>query len=196
MERYLRGEGTDRGPLPDEYVDLLLYRGLRAAGRDEEARAWAAARLPKGHGAPVFDPRVWPGAVPLSAWRLFAGGLVRSLRMDAGGGRVAWILDFRRLAPDDGGWMELTLLPGVSRLLEVLAPAWEDSGGRGTLGLRGLVASGFAPTGGRTRRRRRERPLDAAAVRRHCLATLGRIAASRGWPHTPEVVFMDFARGM
>ncbi|MBR6021779.1 MAG: hypothetical protein IK066_05105 [Kiritimatiellae bacterium] len=195
VERFLREEGTDRATLPEEYVDLLLYRGLRAAGRNEEAQRWAAARLPKGHGPPVFDPRVWPGAVPLAAWELFSSGAVRPLRLDAGEGKVSWVLDFRRLAAGDEGWMELTLLPGLGRLLEALAPAWEKSEGRGTIGLRGLAAAGFGSAGGRKRRggQNGNGRLDAKAVRRHCEAVLARLAASRGWKTAPDVVEMDFA---
>lgn len=179
VERFLREEGIDRRPLPDEYVDLLLYRGLKAAGQDGAARRWAAARLPAKNGPEPFDPDVWPGPVPLVVWELFASGMVRPLRSLAADGRLAWILDFRRMGPGEAGWMDLTLFPGLRRMLEVLAPAWDAGGGRGTLGLRGLGASGLSRA-------------DAEAVGRHCAAVLARLAPVRGWERTPEIVWMDF----
>jgi len=180
VERFLREEGIDRRPLPDAYLDLLVFRGLRAAGQDDDARRWAAARLPARNGPEPFDPDVWPGPVPLVVWELFASGMVRPFRTLAADGRLAWILDFRRMGPGEAGWMDLTLFPGLRRMLEILAPAWDPGGGRGTLGLRGLGESGLARK-------------DAEAVGRHCGAVLARLAAARGWKRTPEIVWMDFA---
>ena len=180
-ERFLREEGLEWGAVPEAYLDQLLFRGLLAAGQEEAARRWEAARLPAGHGLRAFDPSVWPGPVPLAAWELFESGAVRPERALAVDGRMAWILDFRRMAPGDEGWMELTLFPGLRRLLEWLAPAWDARGGRGALGLRGLHGTGFS----------RE---ESEAVRRHCGAVLERVAAARGWGRVPEVVFVDFDR--
>ncbi|MBR3583203.1 MAG: hypothetical protein IKO01_07165 [Kiritimatiellae bacterium] len=200
----LRDQGLTL-PLPDGYLRLMIYRALRAVGPETTARAWAAAHLTESTAQlarspdrtlrPVFDPLIWPGPVPLIVWQLFESHLVRPLRTITLRGRLVWRLDFRRLVPTDAGWMELTLFPGLHAILERLADAFDDTQGRGIIGLAGLYASGFAPT---PRRRRRGRPaprgiapLDAPAVRDYILRVLHTLSATRHWTTLPEVIYLD-----
>ncbi len=182
-------------PLPDDYLHMMIYRALRTLHQDEAAARWASDHLPDQDPLPVFDPEIWPGPVPLLVWQLFASGLVRPARTITAEGRILWTLDFRRLRREQAGWLEITLLPGLRALLEQLAPAWDETSGRGLLGLRGLYAAGFAPT---PRRRRKTKshshyaPLDAAAIRTYCLRVFANLQTARGWKHTPEVLYLDF----
>jgi hypothetical protein len=181
-------------PLPDDYLHLLIYRALRTLNQNDAARAWAAAHLP-GPEAPVFDPDLWPGPVPLLVWQLFASRLVRPARTLTAEGKILWTLDFRRLRREEAGWLEITLLPGLRALIEQLAPAWDDASGAGLLGLRGLYAAGFAPTPRRRKKAKahsRYAPLDAPAIRTFCLRVLARLQTARGWTRTPDVLYLDF----
>lgn len=182
-------------PLPDDYLHLLIYRALRTLNQNDAAHAWATAHLPDAPDLPVFDPDIWPGPVPLLVWQLFASRLVRPARTFTAEGNILWTLDFRRIRQEQAGWLEITLLPGLRALLEQLAPAWDDTAGRGLLGLRGLYAVGFAPTPRRrktTRPRSRYAPLDAAAIRTFCLRVFVNLQPVRGWRHTPDVLYLDF----
>jgi len=195
VARYLDEQGLAFSALPADYLLLLAFRGLCAAGDRDGAGRWARARLPGLAAGPnPFDPAVWPGPVPPVVWSLFARGLVRPVRSIAADGRLIWTLDFRRLKSEDGGWLELTLLPGLHALVEQLVPAWDARDGQGVLGLRGLFASGFAPSGRRSRGGRRgEARLDAGAIRAYCVRLLSREAMARGWMHRPDVVYLDLA---
>jgi hypothetical protein len=203
---HLRDQGLSL-PLPDGYLHLMIYRALRAVGPEPVARAWAdahltdspqnLARAPDRTLRPVFDPLIWPGPVPLIVWQLFDTRLVRPLRTITLRGRLVWRLDFRRLVPTDAGWMELTLFPGLHAILERLADAFDDTHGRGIIGLAGLYASGFAPT---PRRRRRGRPatrtvepIDAPAVRDYILRVLHTLSTTRHWTTLPEVIYLDLS---
>ena len=180
-------------PLPDDYLHLLIYRALRSLNQRDAAGRWAAVHLP-GVAAPVFDPYVWPGPVPLLVWQLFASRLVRPARTVTAAGKILWTLDFRRLRKEQAGWLEITLLPGLRALLEQLAPAWDDSSGAGLLGLRGLYAAGFAPTPRRRKPKAHSAfaPLDAPALRAFCLRVLAHLHAARGWRQIPDVLYLDF----
>ncbi|MDR0993812.1 MAG: hypothetical protein LBN38_04505 [Verrucomicrobiota bacterium] len=184
-----------RPPLPDDYLHLLIYRALRCLHQDPAAQAWAAERLPNHRDSlPVFDPSIWPGPVPLIVWQLFASRLVRPARTVTAEGRILWTLDFRRLKREQAGWMEISLLPGLHALLTQLAPAWDETGGRGLLGLRGLYAAGFAPTPRRRKKsavRSAYAPLDAPAIHAYCRRVLSNLQTARGWPHTPDVLYLD-----
>ena len=194
-------------PLPDGYLHLMIYRALRAVGPEPVARAWAdahladsprnLARAPDRTLRPVFDPLIWPGPVPLIVWQFFDTRLVRPLRTITLRGRLVWRLDFRRLVPSEAGWMELTLFPGLHAILERLADAFDDTHGRGIIGLSGLYASGFAPTPHRRRRgrpaARTTAPLDAPAVRDYILRVLHTLASARHWLTLPEVIYLDLS---
>lgn len=189
VARFLLAQDIADAPLPPAYLDLLAFRALCAAGERPAALRYAQGRLPADADTPIpFDPEVWPGPVPLSIWSLFDQRLVRPLRSRADDGRILWMLDFRRLRPSDAGWLELTLLPGLRTLLEQIAPAF-DPDGRGVLGLRGLYATGFAPSA--PSRRRRPAPLAAPDIRAFCLRILSRQALLRRWPARPDVIYLD-----
>lgn len=191
--QYLADQGLS-SPLPDDYLHLMIYRALRSLQQPDAAHAWSTAHLP-GEDIPVFDPDVWPGPVPLLVWQLFASRLVRPARTLTAEGNILWTLDFRRLRREQAGWLEITLLPGLRALLEQLAPAWDETSGRGLLGLRGLYAAGFAPTPRRRRKARthsRYAPLDANAIRSFCLRVLANLQPARGWQRTPDVLYLDF----
>lgn len=192
--RFLDEQRLAFATLPDRYLWLLAYRGLCAAGARDVAARWIRARLPEMAAEPnPFDPDVWPGPVPLVVWTLFDSRLVRPVRSLTADGRLMWMLDFRRLRPGDGGWLELTLLPGLGALVEQMAPAWDAVDGRGVLALRGLLATGFAPTP-RRRSRLRDACLDTTAIRAYCLRLLSRETERRHWARRPDVVFLDAPR--
>lgn len=171
-------------PLPDAYLDALIHRALVAVGEADAAAYWAAERLPGSSIPEQFAPAVWPGAVPLAVWRLFASGAIRYSRRMLADGRDVWRLDFARIHVDAAGWLELTFYPGLRALLQELAVGWDAAAGCGVLGLCGLYATGFAPSV-------RRGELDAAQVRRYCQQVLGILAAQRGWRTVPEVVYLD-----
>lgn len=182
-------------PLPDDYLHLLIYRALRTLHQNQAAARWVEEHLPGQEPLPVFDPDVWPGPVPLLVWQLFASRLVRPARTITAEGKILWTLDFRRIRQEQAGWLEITLLPGLRALLEQLAPAWDDTAGRGLLGLRGLYAVGFAPSPRRRKKARprsRYAPLDAAAIRSFCIRVFANLQVIRGWCATPDVLYLDF----
>ena len=182
-------------PLPDDYLHMMIFRALRTLHQDEAATQWAADHLPDSGPLPVFDPEIWPGPVPLLVWQLFASGLVRPARTVTAEGKILWTLDFRRLRQEEAGWLEITLLPGLRALLEQLAPAWDDTSGMGLLGLRGLVAAGFAPTPRRRKSKSHSQyaPLDTTAIRTFCLRVFANLQTQRGWKRTPDVLYLDFS---
>lgn len=180
-------------PLPTGYLDMMVYRALKALNQTEAAGFIAQTRLPQWDIHNVFDPAIWPGPVPLIVWRLFASQIVRPSRTVTAGGKVLWILDFARLHREDAGWMEITFFPGLRALVTQLAAAWDDTAGEGYLGLRGLYAAGFAPTPRRKpKKNAAHSDFHAGEIRAYILQVLEHVRRDRGWKQCPRVLYLEF----
>jgi hypothetical protein len=158
---------------PSACVDALIARALVAIGAGMSARRWLFERL--GHETAenwwrVLDQSPAP-AGDIMFW--IAADLVRLERWQAARGR-AWSIDVARTRARGMEALALASFPGLRRIIEQLAPAWDADGGMGVLVLRGA---------GEARRRAdgEERAPDYAR------AVLARAAAARGWNAIPEI---------
>jgi hypothetical protein len=121
---------------------------------------------------------------------VFGTGLVRSSVWTTAGGARTLVLDFRRIAWRSGECHELALFAALTSLLEYIADAWDETSGRGVLGLSRLSEAAAALAAGKGPSRRRATL--AQEIRSHCGGILDRIAASRGWAHRPALLDLDF----
>ncbi|HBA83083.1 MAG TPA: hypothetical protein DCZ95_03220 [Verrucomicrobia bacterium] len=179
---YCAEQGCD-SEAPSDFLSLLLCRALRGIGEEEAARQVEKTCLVDGGGAEAFD-QAWPGALSADTWSLFASRLMRPSRWFSGDGKVMWVLDFSKLAQNEDALTELAMLPALRVLLERMSQVWDASGGKGTLGLRGLP-SRFSP------RLRSSSRSSLTSLPLYCEAVLSRIREHRGWSSAPRIIKLD-----
>jgi hypothetical protein len=107
---------------------------------------------------------------------LFVARVLRPQQLTSAG--PLWVLDLNRLRRTEADRHELLVMQALRVLAERAANLWECSGGRGTLGVKGLArwASGAVGTG---------RLLD------HLRAVLALRARKNGWDSIPQVLQCD-----
>jgi hypothetical protein len=139
---------------------ILAARALRGAGRGE-----AAARLV-----------------------LLGSGLVRSRTSVVATGGSMWVLDLERLSVRNDEKMEMMLSACVSSVVESICHVWDESGGRGTLGLSRLGRAAARVCGDK-----RRGGAFARELRQLCRDRLAKLKQRRGWQYCPVVMDLDFA---
>ena len=122
---------------------------------------------------------------------VFGTGLVKPAEWEISGGNAMWILDLKQItfALDDR--LEMTLFASLRAVLEAIADGWDDSSGRGTLGLRHVIGAAAQLLGAREAS---GQVADLATeIRQRCRSILEQLGAERGWQETPEIVDLDIS---
>jgi hypothetical protein len=120
---------------------------------------------------------------------LFRTGVARFSEWSVAPGEKVLVLDLSRLDLRNADCCELILFRALAVILEAAADAWDESQGRGVLGLRGVGAVSAA-LAGRPGRGRRASAL-AGEVLRGCELRLRLMARNRGWTESPRVMNLD-----
>lgn len=128
------------------------------------------------------------------ARRLLAitSGIMRRTSFLTAAGKPVWVLDLMKSSILSEERLELFLMGAVAVVLDSTAGAWDESGGRGMLGLRNVVPA-CREVRGRSASAREISAL-AAEIRRFCAVKLSRMAEERSWEETPSVVDLDYRR--
>lgn len=157
-------------------LSLVAARSFCAAGDPEAAeQILCADRMHRRHAASWLDA-ISAGEHFASLFPLFAARVLRPQHLASAG--AMWVLDFTRVQMTEADANDLALYATVRQLTEWTVPIWERTGGRGTLGLRGLIAMtrGMGAT---------DLPF---RLRDHAAAVLARCARKNGWAETPAVL--------
>ena len=155
-------EESGRTAVDARYLMVLAARALAAVGQKAAAR------------------RVY----------VFGSGLVSPSEWEVTRGQAMWVLDLRQMATE-GAWAhEMLLLVSLHVVLDGIADVWDESQGRGALGLRHIcsAATVLAGRGGRGKRE-----AAAAEIRDWCASKLFDVAQRRGWREFPSVLDLDGA---
>lgn len=154
----------ERG-LPAGFLSAVAARALRGAGEHR-----AAQRLEAKTGLAIpsraFDDR----ALTPALWRVLTSRLIRWYESAAVGGPVC-VIHLSALRNEAGVVLELAVCQVLRGLLEVLAPMWDASDGRGGLQLVGW-------------------PLDTAILdgAQWARSVLTRLQVQRGWSESPRLL--------
>jgi len=160
IEQFL--EFRDAGPVVDsKYVLMLASQALSSIGHDHAAR-----RL-----------------------LLFGTGLMRPSEWEVTGERAVWALDLREITVRDDAPLELLFFGSLSIILESIADVWDETGGRGVLGLRHVCMAASALLG--KKGTRRELSQLSEEIKETCRGKLSQIQQQRAWEMTPEVLNLD-----
>jgi hypothetical protein len=160
VEHYVQ-EHADGEAVDAQYLVLLASQALSSIGN-----ARAARRL-----------------------YLFGSGMVRPSEWEVSGDRALWVLDLKQLTVHDGASLELIFFNGLRIILESISDVWDETSGRGVLGLRHICPAVSALLGNTASRR--ESAALAAEIRSLCARKLEQSRSERHWQHTPEVINLD-----
>lgn len=117
---------------------------------------------------------------------VFGSGLVRPAEWEFTGGREVWTLDLRRISIRESAMLEIVFFNSLNIVLASIAEVWEQTSGRGVLGLRHICATASALLGG-------GKGVTALAdeIKIRCRAKLDMVREERGWQFVPDVVNLD-----
>jgi hypothetical protein len=159
IECFLKEKGADS---PDErYLVVLAARALQSVGEERAAR------------------------------RLFVlgSGLVTPSEWEVTGGNAVWVVDLRQMTVDGQTALEMVFFTSLQIVLDAIAEVWDETDGRGTLGLKHVcqTASGLLGGGGR----KGSLNAMAAEIVDMCEHKLERIGEVRGWKESPRILNLD-----
>lgn len=100
-----------------------------------------------------------------------------------------WVLDVKRLALSDGPDLEIAWFDSLGMTLDAIADVWDESLGRGVLGLKHLRATA-AMFLGCPRKSQRVVSL-VNEIKTLCSFRLERLRCVRGWMESPHVISLD-----
>ncbi|MBU1692618.1 MAG: hypothetical protein KKC51_01510 [Verrucomicrobia bacterium] len=167
-------EQFDGTMVPGDYVTRMIAWALQGVGEAEAARRMAGS-----------SDRLRPARPPaLALWRRLVARVYRPSAW--AGDDCVWVLDLARLTGFQPDVLELVMFPVLRHLLNEMAELWDESRGRGTLGLRGLPPEGL---GAKARKGWR------TEVVRFGEAVLDRLGHARRWKFSPHLVLLDDATG-
>jgi hypothetical protein len=115
-------------------------------------------------------------------------GLVRPAQWEVTGGDAMWVLDLKQITVLSDTCLELVLFQSLNLIVETLADVWNETAGRGVLGLR-HVSSAASRLLGREDGKQLEEM--AREIRGVCEDKLAKIAGERGWDDTPSIMDLD-----
>lgn len=167
----------EQNRLPDHTLSLLMARSFCTTGDTEAAER--ILRHDRRHSAYtgswldlLSSEYPFPELIPL-----FSSRILRPLRLTSATGPL-WALDLQRVHLTEADRHELILLQTLRTLTEKSSNVWKKTGGRGTLGVKGLACWV-----------RRNSGPDSYAE--HIRAVLVRTAAKNGWQSIPDVLLLD-----
>jgi len=119
-------------------------------------------------------------------------GVLRRSSSLVGGGHPVWIMDLQKLSVLSDERLEILLFTAIGMMLDSAAGIWDESSGRGVLGLRNL-ASVCRAVRDKKRNDRQIRQM-VFEIKRFCASKLDRIGSARSWKQLPVVIDMDYQR--
>jgi len=170
------------------YAISQVAKGVEAF-LDEEARSGVVG---PGHiRSLTVRALVSAGRTEIARSLLLAGsGMVRASSCCVVDGGTVLSLDLQRLGTKENERLDLMLRKCLLSLLDSMACMWDESGGRGALGLRNVypAAAGFLGKG----TGRRKVDTMAREIRAVCGSKLGILKRQRAWRDCPYVIDMDW----
>jgi hypothetical protein len=160
VEQFVRQENDNVCP-DSEYVVMLACRALSSIGERPAAR-----RL-----------------------LVFGTGLVRPSEWEVSGEEAIWAIDLKQMTIRDDSLLELVFFSSLNIVIEYMAGVWDETAGRGVLGLRHVCCTAEALLGG-TRSRKEIEEL-AREIRTVCVRRLEQLRDTRGWKDAPFVMNLD-----
>ena len=160
IESFLKNNGNPTA-VDSKYLVMLASRALSSIGEKQ-----AAQRL-----------------------LLFGTGLIKPAEWEITNGESMWVLDLKQITVKNDVFLELIFLNSLHIILESIADVWDESDGRGTLGLRNIccVASSLLGASGKTKKMSSL----AGEIKRLCDRKLEQIGDERGWSEFPQVMNLD-----
>lgn len=119
---------------------------------------------------------------------LFGTGLIRPAEWEVTAGREMWVLDLKKMTVRDDAPLELLFFNSLNVVLESIADIWDESSGKGALGLRHVHAA-VSSLAGRTSVD--ERTSLAREIKAVCDGKLEQVGTEREWSGVPEVLILD-----
>jgi len=120
---------------------------------------------------------------------LFGSGMLAPAEWEVRGRATVWALDLKHMTVRDESCLELIFFSGIRVILDSIADVWDDSCGRGTLGLRHVCGAAAELLGGEAGKKNVVRLADE--ITEVCRSRLAHIGARRGWEACPEVLNLD-----
>lgn len=120
---------------------------------------------------------------------VFGTGLVRPAEWEVSAGDRMWVLDLKQITVRSGASLELIFFGSLNMILESVAEIWDETRGRGVLGLRHVFPTLADLLGGNANR------LDVMAMseelRATCTGRLEQMGARRRWEDIPRIINLD-----
>lgn len=121
---------------------------------------------------------------------LFGSGMVRPSDWNITGDQTLWVLDLALVASRPDPLLELCLFGTLDRILESISDVWDETDGRGVLGLAHMTAA----LGGRYGLPRAMGSVTVGEILAACATKLRGIGREKGWREVPEVLSLDIWR--
>lgn len=129
----------------------------------------------------VFDRNAYPA----SLWALLGARIIRSSQWLSQLAANSWVVDVRRLRFGDADCFELGAMQSLRKIIESMAPVWDETQGVGIVGIQGGAAwrkkSGW---GGRAD----PRGTYGEGGFHYCAGLLDQLAVARKWSRAPLVM--------
>ena len=120
---------------------------------------------------------------------LFGTGMVRPSEWIITGFETAWVLDLKHITVRIDSSLELVFFTNLDTIVESIADIWDDSEGRGVLGLRHVCAAASSLLGSGEDKKKVAGL--AAEIKALCSSRLEQVREVRGWKSAPVVMNLD-----
>ena len=120
---------------------------------------------------------------------IFETGLIMPSEWEVSGQDNMWIIDLKQMTVSDTEHIELIFFKGLISIIECIADLWDNSGGRGTLGLRNVCSSAEAFSSAADSGNKRNKMV--REIVSLCSEKLKLISAQKGWEYCPRVMNLD-----
>ncbi len=162
--------------MPTVALTGQVARALWSVGARDTARCWLQDRVDARSLRTTLEALLPLREVAPGLWRLAADEVIHYRCAWFSGDEAAlWVIDLTRV-PDWSSYIPLLQSRLLRALLDSVCPVWDDTYGRGTLGLRWFVAE--APASEQT----------GDEWRQFAGQVLQLASDRRGWRHTPRIV--------
>ena len=117
-------------------------------------------------------------------------GMIKLSKWDAAEGEAVWMLDIRQMIDRNKSFLEILFFRSLHIILEFIADVWDESNGRGILGLRHIRDAAFALKSNNIKKKKKSQAF-VREVKALCARKLEVISNKRGWRYSPEVMILD-----
>ena len=114
---------------------------------------------------------------------------VRTGAAEVTGEEAIWAIDLKQMTIRDDSLIELVFFSSLNIVIEYMAGVWDETAGRGVLGLRHVCCTAEALLGGA--RNKPEIEKLAREIRAACVQRLEQLRDARGWKDAPFVMNLD-----